>query len=39
MSDAKRVQVFRLEQIDALKDSFAFDHYQILKDYQASLKK
>jgi 8-oxo-dGTP diphosphatase len=38
-SDAKRAQIISLDSIGALRDRFAFDHYQILRDYQDSLRK
>ena len=33
-SDAKGVCVVGLDEIDSLKDKFAFDHYRILCDYR-----
>ena len=36
-SDAKSVCVIRLEELDALRGRFAFDHYDILSDYRQSL--
>ncbi len=32
--DAKKAHVYTLDQIDELKNEFAFDHYMVLKDWQ-----
>ena len=33
-SDAKNTRIIKLDEIDSLKDKFAFDHYKILCDYR-----
>ena len=33
-SDAKETWIFGLEDIDLIKEQFAFDHYKILSDYR-----
>ena len=36
-SDAKGARIIQLNEIDSLKEKFAFDHYKILSDYKNSI--
>jgi len=35
--DAKKARIVKLDEIDSLKDEFAFDHHRILCDYRESI--